>query len=319
MDEEDDDLYGPSESTAPVETKKEEVKDGDVSEGDEPMDEGDESGDDSSSSDDSDDVEFIIDRPPEAPKPAAPPKPAENKAINIRDPSDQTSTPAQAPRATIPQLQGQPGTAYPAVKSSSIDVNADPAYPALGKSILQVDIDADLAEASKPWRLPGADQSDYFNYGFDEFTWEMYRQRQQNMTDTLTQQKAETAQLQSFFGPGMGGPPGGNPATVPPSAPAGPAASAAGGGPPPAGPMGGMVNEDMMQQVMAQMMQQGIDPSSLDFNTFMQMAGSMGGGGFGGDQGQQQQQQQQQGGYGGGGGGGGRGGGRRGGRGRGGW
>ncbi|KAF1950802.1 hypothetical protein CC80DRAFT_519749 [Byssothecium circinans] len=312
MDEEDDDLYGPSETAAPAEAKKEEeVKDGDASEGDEPMDEGDESGEEDSSGDDSDDVEIIIDRPPEAPKPAQPAKPVESKAIKIEAPPQQTSTPSQASRGIVPQLQGQPGTAYPAVKSSTIDVNADPTYSPLGKPISQVDIDADLAEASKPWRLPGADQSDYFNYGFDEFTWEMYRQRQQTMADTLTQQKAETAQLQSFFGQGMG-PGGGNPVAAPPNAPAGPAAGAAG---PPAGPMGaGMMNEEMIQQAMAQMMQNGIDPSTMDFNAFMQMAGG-GGSGFGGDQ--QQQQQQQQGGYGGGGGGGR--GGRRGGRGRGGW
>jgi hypothetical protein len=53
MDEEDDDLYGPSETTATTEKKTEEVKDEGGSEGDEPMDEGLESGEDESSSDDS--------------------------------------------------------------------------------------------------------------------------------------------------------------------------------------------------------------------------------------------------------------------------
>ena len=35
----------------------------------------------------------------------------------------------------------------------------------------------------KPWRKPGADLTDYFNYGFDEDTWRAYiaKQVQQRM------------------------------------------------------------------------------------------------------------------------------------------
>jgi len=45
MEEEDDDLYGPSETTAPAERKKDDVGgDSDGENGDEPMDEGLESG-----------------------------------------------------------------------------------------------------------------------------------------------------------------------------------------------------------------------------------------------------------------------------------
>lgn len=58
MDEEDDDLYGPSGSTAPsagesTQPKTEPPQDGDASEGDEPMDEGLESGEETDDSDDS--------------------------------------------------------------------------------------------------------------------------------------------------------------------------------------------------------------------------------------------------------------------------
>jgi len=230
----------------------------------------------------------------------------ESKAIKIEAPPT-SSTPSHAPKTIAPHLPTQPGTAYPAVRTSTIDVNADPIYPPEGKPISQVDMDADLAESTKPWRLPGADQSDYFNYGFDEFTWEMYRQRQQSMVNTLATQKAETAQMQAMFGNGiMGGPPT-SASAAPPTAPTGPAAA-------PAAPPG-MMNEEMMNQMMAQMMAQGMDPSNMDFNAFMQMAGQ-GMPGFGGPGGNQ-------GGFGGGGGGGGGGnqggggGGRRGGRGRG--
>jgi pre-mRNA 3'-end-processing factor FIP1 len=47
-----------------------------------------------------------------------------------------------------------------------------------GKSVLELDI-AELEE--KPWRKPGADLSDYFNYGFNEETWRAYCQKQQAM------------------------------------------------------------------------------------------------------------------------------------------
>jgi len=33
----------------------------------------------------------------------------------------------------------------------------------------------------KPWRKPGADITDYFNYGFNESTWQAYCERQRRM------------------------------------------------------------------------------------------------------------------------------------------
>ena len=33
----------------------------------------------------------------------------------------------------------------------------------------------------KPWDQPGADVTDYFNYGFTEATWRAYCQKQQTM------------------------------------------------------------------------------------------------------------------------------------------
>jgi pre-mRNA 3'-end-processing factor FIP1 len=54
MEEEDDDLYGPAETAAPAATKTEEVKnEDDTSSGDEPMDEGLESGEEDESDSDS--------------------------------------------------------------------------------------------------------------------------------------------------------------------------------------------------------------------------------------------------------------------------
>lgn len=49
------------------------------------------------------------------------------------------------------------------------------AIPVGQKSAFEIDIDG-LDE--KPWRKPGADITDYFNYGFNEETWKMYSQKQ---------------------------------------------------------------------------------------------------------------------------------------------
>jgi pre-mRNA 3'-end-processing factor FIP1 len=290
----DDDLYGDD-----AEQKQETKKEADTS-GDEPMDEGASAEDDDDDSDDSDDnIEIIIDKPT-APKPVAQPTP-ESKAIKIEAPQQPAtaSAPAPAPRpaatGTVPQLSTVPSTVYPAQKTSTIDVNGNPVYPPQDKPLLQVDMDADLAEEQKIWRQPGQDQSDFFNYGFDEFTWEIYRQRQLAMSDTLQTQKNDLAQMQQMMGPGMPampgmGGPGGN------NAPSGPAVGS------------GDPDQQQMQLMFQQMMAQGMDPSQMDFGSFMQMAGGPGGG-FGGPGGQGGFQGNQ-------GGGGGRG---RGGRGRGGW
>lgn len=100
---------------------------------------------------------------------------------------------------------------------------------------------------------------DYFNYGFDEFTWTQYCLRQQTMVSAINAQKQETKQFEMMFA----GQPG----------PAGP------------GPMPGMgmpnmadLPPDMMNAMMASMSAQGLnDPSQMDFGSFMQQMQSMGG------------------------------------------
>lgn len=47
-----------------------------------------------------------------------------------------------------------------------------------GRSILDVDLGA---MADKPWRRPGSDISDWFNYGFDEISWEAYCYRRRDL------------------------------------------------------------------------------------------------------------------------------------------
>jgi pre-mRNA 3'-end-processing factor FIP1 len=138
-------------------------------------------------------------------------------------------------------------------------LNANPNWPGVNKPITLLDIDADLAENSKLWRLPGTDQTDFFNYGFDEYTWTQYCVRQQSMAGTIAQQKDEDMQMKAMLGMGGGDASGGMP-----------------GMPGPAPP--GMPGMDQMMQMMSQ----GMDPSKMDMNQFMSMMGGGMPGGPGG-------------------------------------
>ena len=209
-------------------------------------------------------------------------------------------------------------------------MHAIPVHKPTGKPLTQVNIDTDLpAEQDKPWRKPGTDLSDYFNYGFDEFTWALYAQKQESLrseynAETIAQNNKKMMEdmtnMMMMGGMGMpgaggaGGPAGGQAGVVVPGA------AGAGAGIP---GMEGLTPE--VQQAMLQhMMANGIDPSQMDMGTVAAMYGGAGGAGgpgqggqgqgfggeFGGGQGQGYGYGQQMGG-GGGGGRGGRGRGRR--------
>ena len=70
-------------------------------------------------------------------------------------------------------------------------------------------MDADLAENSQIWRLPGTDLTDFFNYGFDEYTWIQYCMRQNSMAEGIAEGKQNDAQMKMFFEGGGNNAPGG--------------------------------------------------------------------------------------------------------------
>ncbi|KAF2838943.1 hypothetical protein M501DRAFT_1004794 [Patellaria atrata CBS 101060] len=315
MEEEDDDFYAPNggataATSAEAQTSNSFSSNAQAAVKEEKGDEGLEEGEEEEEDDSESDIDIITERkdePVALPSrfPAVKPEPTRTTSGTPLDRST-SQQPAAAPHSkAIPIIAPKPGSSYPEVRTSTVDVNANPIWEQTGKPVTQLDIDADLAEHAKPWRLPGSDQSDYFNYGFDEFTWTSYCLRQNNMAQNLSQQKNESAQFQQMFGGAMPGIPG---AGAMPSMP-----SAAGM---PSIP--GMPGQDDMMATMTQyMMANGItDPSQIDFNAFM--AQMQGGGAAQAGQGQaqqagmagvpsgpaaqqQQQQQQQQGQYGGGG------------------
>lgn len=79
----------------------------------------------------------------------------------------------------------------PVVKVPAVDVDAIAEMD--GKSILEVDLQS---LENKPWRQPGADITEYFNYGFDEFTWTAYCQKQTKLRDDFEPTKV----MQSMMG-----------------------------------------------------------------------------------------------------------------------
>ncbi|KAL1254667.1 hypothetical protein QQF64_016896 [Cirrhinus molitorella] len=60
-------------------------------------------------------------------------------------------------------------------KSRGLDLDAE-------GNVLQVDVES---FEEKPWRKPGADLSDYFNYGFNEDTWKEYCDKQRRLRMSL--------------------------------------------------------------------------------------------------------------------------------------
>ena len=148
-----------------------------------------------------------------------------------------------------------------------------------------------MREHEKPWRVPGTDQSDYFNYGFDEFTWASYCFKQKSMHEEIKTQREQRQQMEMMFGPGIpGGPNGGQQGKG-----LQPGANSLGGGQQQQqadlsammanmGAMPSMPGMPDMSVVMQQMISQGINPTNeMDFQRFIgqQMMGQKSGGGQG--------------------------------------
>lgn len=120
--------------------------------------------------------------------------------------------------------------------------------------VAKLGVAVDVPEDDKAWRRPGTDMSDYFNYGFDEFTWASYCLKQNTLRQEISQSKKQMEEMQSFLGmpggtsAGMGAMPGG--AEFPPE----------------------------MMQMMNQMMASGVNPQDASPEVFMQMMQGQGAG-----------------------------------------
>ncbi|KAJ1659773.1 cleavage polyadenylation factor subunit fip1 [Dispira simplex] len=87
------------------------------------------------------------------------------------DTTNDTTTPS-APPVTSETATGMTG------RRAGLNIDAVGQHD--GKDIYDYDLEG--AE-DKPWRKPGADITDYFNYGFNEFSWNMYCARQKQLRE----------------------------------------------------------------------------------------------------------------------------------------
>ncbi|EIW87151.1 hypothetical protein CONPUDRAFT_161755 [Coniophora puteana RWD-64-598 SS2] len=83
--------------------------------------------------------------------------------------SEQTQSDDGPDPSTLPPVSAAPS--HPIINPNMIGM-AD------GRSILEYDL---TAMGEKPWRRPGSDISDWFNYGFDEMSWEAYCYRRRDL------------------------------------------------------------------------------------------------------------------------------------------
>jgi pre-mRNA 3'-end-processing factor FIP1 len=106
-----------------------------------------------------------------------------------------TSKPLPTPNITAPAAAAAVSST-PDIKledgpdpSTYPPVTAPPSHPAIdptttgmleGRPVFEVDM---AALAEKAWRRPGSDISDWFNYGFDEISWEAYCYRRRELGD----------------------------------------------------------------------------------------------------------------------------------------
>ncbi|KAH0547657.1 hypothetical protein FGG08_000146 [Glutinoglossum americanum] len=315
MEEEDDDFYAPSEpviptsSTYPAPSAFATGSGATATKEDDELEEGEEEEEEEEEVESDSDIDIITDRK-DGSKPEPPPQKSRYSTIrNLPARAAASDVGTKPPvKAETPTKDTKVVEHHPAVATSTLNINDKPTYSPAGKPITEVNIDTDLAEHEKPWRRPGSDVTDYFNYGFDEFTWTAYCEKQTALREEFDPKKMmeQMAMMTQQFGmalPGM------------PTGPTGPGAGAGGqtgmSGPggnammnmPPMPGMGDIPPE--MQAMMTQFMAQGGDINQLDpamFSAMSQQGAGQGGGGgvqgqgFGGGQqgyGQAQGQGQQ--------------------------
>ncbi|KAI0652565.1 hypothetical protein C8Q79DRAFT_938290 [Trametes meyenii] len=235
--------------------------------------------------------------------------PRERAVTKVPSTPQPSSQPSQTP---LPPLAATPGTTEKpqevekeGAKDSGPDpktlpaATAPPSHPSInpsavgtvdGRSIFDYDLNA-IAE--KPWRRPGSDLSDWFNYGFDEISWEAYCYRRRELGELATMLKSNVLNF--------AGMPEDQLIALPPEVRtmvmAGATAVMAGGGaggpggggmiPPGAGMNmnGGMMNQMMnMGPMMNPMMEMGVNMG--DMSMMQDGGGGPQGGGQGGQEGQ---------------------------------
>ncbi|KAG5513882.1 hypothetical protein PMAC_000504 [Pneumocystis sp. 'macacae'] len=119
------------------------------------------------------DIEFVIEtKPGQRAEPLS--RPAPYSGVRVSVPTKSVDKVHLSSQKTEPSAPKPPG----------VDVYHVAEWN--GKSLYQLDMDS---IEDKPWNKPGADITDYFNYGFDEFTWMAYCAKQIGIREEFSPQK----------------------------------------------------------------------------------------------------------------------------------
>jgi pre-mRNA 3'-end-processing factor FIP1 len=130
-------------------------------------------------------------------RPSATPNPLQNPPIS---PSGGASTPTtvQHPHTNgAPSNQNLPASNLPPVTAGSTHPKIDPSnptgiIPSTGASVYEVDLNQ-FEGSGQPWRRPGSDLTDWFNFGFDEVTYPKFLRFRSEM------EAGRQALVSSFF------------------------------------------------------------------------------------------------------------------------
>ncbi|KAK9369064.1 Fip1 motif-domain-containing protein [Lipomyces kononenkoae] len=141
-----------------------------------------EKGDEDEDDEDESDIEFVIE--------AAPGQEVEPPTGKV--PYSSLRVAGQSAKGPGTQVKSDDSKSAQA-KLSEVDLDKVPEFD--GTPITQVDLDS---LEDKPWRKPGADVTDYFNYGFDEFSWTTYCLRQDKLRDEYDPNKLRTQMMQQM-------------------------------------------------------------------------------------------------------------------------
>ncbi|KIM32281.1 hypothetical protein M408DRAFT_216256 [Serendipita vermifera MAFF 305830] len=130
-------------------------------------------------------IKKLANEPPaQAPVAVAAPKPVQSAVVPETKP--QAADEPQVDPSTLPVVTA-PATA------PKIELNKDGTMD--GRSIYEVDI---ASLENKGWRRPGSDLSDWFNYGFDEISWEAYAVRRRDLGEMAPILKANVLSFSSM-------------------------------------------------------------------------------------------------------------------------
>ncbi|KAG8736122.1 cleavage polyadenylation factor subunit fip1 [Ceratobasidium sp. 428] len=135
--------------------------------------------------------------PAPTPIPAPPPSLSQTAQPPVLVQERQTSqdVPSQHQTPQLQQIQPLPELLPDPVRAPASHPSLDPSAPGLlvvpgtlqARPVWEVDLDS---LSTKSWRRPGANLSDWFNYGFDEISWETYCMRRKELGETASGLKA---------------------------------------------------------------------------------------------------------------------------------